>query len=153
MKTLRLFLLGMILTASGAVSAQVSVNVNIGSPPMWGPADYMEVRYYYLPDVEAYYDIQSSVFIYYSYGRWIRRSSLPGRYRHYDLYNGYKVVMHDYRGEAPYSNFREYKQRYRKGYHEGHQRTVQESRGPGNPGHQDKPGQNNGQQKNKHKNK
>jgi hypothetical protein len=149
MKTVRLFLLGILFIVSGAVSAQVSVNINLGSPPQWGPADYMEVRYYYLPDIEAYYDVQSSVFIYYSYGNWIRRPSLPRRYRDYDLYHGYKVVMPDYRGEAPYSNFKEYKQRYHKGYRGEPQRTVGERPDHGNGGHQG----NNGHQKEKHKNK
>lgn len=147
MKPLKLFLLGMLVVAFSSVSAQVSVSINIGSPPQWGPADYMEVRYYYLPDVEAYYDVQTSVFIYYSYGSWIRRSTLPRRYRDYDLYHGYKVVMPDYRGEAPYSNFKDYKQRYRKGYNGGPQRTVGERPDHGNSGEK------HGHQKDKHKNK
>jgi hypothetical protein len=31
--------------------SQVSVNVNIGSPPLWGPSGYSNIDYYYLPDV------------------------------------------------------------------------------------------------------
>jgi hypothetical protein len=38
--------------------SQVSVNVNIGSPPLWGPSGYSNIDYYYLPDVQAYYDIR-----------------------------------------------------------------------------------------------
>jgi len=98
-----------------AVQAQVIVNLNNSSPPPWGPAGHNEVRYYYLPDVEAYYDVQSSQFIYYnSRGVWIHRSSLPARYRNYDLYSGYKVVMSDYRGNSPYLHFAEYKTKYAK---------------------------------------
>ena len=98
MKQLKTIAIGVIILLSFATKAQVSVNVNIGSPPLWGPVGYAESRYYYLPDVEAYYDVESSMFIYYGGGVWIHNAYLPGRYRNYDLYNGYKVVITDYRG-------------------------------------------------------
>src|ERR1041385_1254220 len=124
MKTLKLIIIGVVLLLSGALNAQVSVNVNIGSPPPWGPEGYSEVRYYYLPDVEAYYDVQSSMFIYYGGGTWVHRAYLPTQYRSYDLYSGYKVVMTDYRGNAPYATFKEYKVKYAKGYHGAAQKTI-----------------------------
>ena len=37
MKTLKLIALGIILLVSNSIQAQISVNVNIGSPPAWGP--------------------------------------------------------------------------------------------------------------------
>ena len=125
-------MLGIIFFISGSMKAQVSVNINIGSPPQWGPVGYTEVRYYYLPDVEAYYDIQSSVFIYYGNGVWLHEAHLPGRYRNYDLYGGYKVVMTDYRGDTPYTNFKEYKVKYKKGYRGPSQKTIGEKPGKGN---------------------
>jgi len=131
---LQLIFFGTFLLISNAGQAQVSVNVNIGSPPPWGPVGYTEVRYYYLPDVEAYYDVQTSMFIYFGGGVWVHRSYLPSRYRNYDLYGGYKVVMTDYRGDAPYNNFREYKTRYARGYHGEAQRTIGERPGRGNSG-------------------
>ena len=81
MKTLKLILLviGMLFLRSISAKAQVSVSVNIGTPPMWGPVGYTEVRYYYLPAVEAYYDVESSMFIYYNGGVWVHRTYLPGR--------------------------------------------------------------------------
>lgn len=132
MKTLKLIVIGIVVLLTGVAKAQVSVNINIGSPPQWGPVGYTEVRYYYLPDVEAYYDIQSSMFIYYGGGVWIHRSTLPEQYRAYDLYGGYKVVMTDYRGEEPYTNFHEYKRKYARGYHGGSQRTIGEKPEKGN---------------------
>jgi len=126
MKTLKLLVFGLMLTLAGSVQSQLSVNVHIGAPPAWGPAGYNDVRYYYLPDVEAYYDVQTSMFIYMSGNNWIRRSYLPSRYRNYDLYHGYKVVMNDYRGNSPYSNFREHKMKYARGYRGDEQRNVGE---------------------------
>ena len=122
MRTLRLISIGFILFFAGVSQAQVSVNVKIGSPPTWGPVGYTEVNYYYLPDVEAYYDVPASMFIYYGEGVWVHRSYLPSRYRNYDLYGGYKVVMTDYRGHAPYMHFKDHKMKYEEatmGKHKG----------------------------------
>ena len=134
MKTLKLIVIGIVLFLASTAQAQVSVNVNIGAPPMWGPVGYTDVQYYYLPDVEAYYDIPSSMFIYYDRGAWIHRSYLPARYRNYDLYRGYKVVMTDYRGKAPYTHFKEYKVKYAKGYRGQAQKNIGEKPGKGKHG-------------------
>ena len=123
MKTIKLLALVLILTFAGTVQGQLSIRLNIGNPPAWGPAGYNDVRYYYLPDVEAYYDVQTSMFIYISGNRWIRRSYLPAHYKNYDLYHGYKVVMRDYRGNAPYSQFNEHRMKYAKGYRGEEQRN------------------------------
>ena len=124
MKTLKLLVVGMLLLFAGSVEAQISVRVNLGVPPQWGPSGYSDVRYYYLPDVEAYYDVPSSMFVYYNGYSWVRRSSLPTRYRNYDLYNGYKVPMSDYRGDRPYNNFRKHKMQYARGYRGQEQHNI-----------------------------
>ena len=132
MKAFKLVLLGAALFLMSTLQAQVSVSINIGSPPAWGPVGYSDVRYYYLPDVEAYYDVQTAMFIYYGSGAWIHRTYLPSRYRHYDLYHGYKVVMHDYHGNTPYNHFKEHKMKYAKGYKGQQQKTIGEKPGRGN---------------------
>ncbi|UQD57204.1 hypothetical protein [Flavobacterium sp. K5-23] len=124
MKTLKLIALGIVLFVTGSIHAQVSVSVNIGSPPLWGPAGYAEVDYYYLPDVQSYYDIRASQFIYFGNGRWIRSRYLPRQYRNYDLYSGYKVVLTDYRGNSPYIHYKNHKTKYYKGYKGKPQRTI-----------------------------
>lgn len=125
MRTLKLIVAGIILLVStNSIQAQVSVNVNIGRPPAWGPAGYSAVEYYYLPDVQAYYDVRSTQFIYFGGGKWIRSRNLPSQYRNYDLYNGYKVVLNDYHGTRPYSNFKNHKVKYYKGYKGDPQKTI-----------------------------
>lgn len=129
MKTLKLIIAGIILFASTtATQAQVSVNVNLGNPPSWGPVGYSSVDYYYLPDIEAYYDIRATQFIYFGGGRWIRSRNLPNQYRNYNLYNGYKVVLNDYRGSRPYSNFKSHKVKYYKGYKGKPQKSIGSNR-------------------------
>ena len=132
MKALKIVVLGMILFLACTAQAQISVRFSIGTPPSWGPEGYSNVRYYYLPDVQSYYDVESSMFIYFEGSRWIRRSYLPSRYRNYDLYNGYKVVMKDYHGTTPYTKFSEHKRLYSKGFHREPQRTIGERPGRGN---------------------
>jgi hypothetical protein len=124
MKKLKLIALGIFLFVSSLIQAQVSVNVNIGTPPAWGPVGYSNVKYYYLPDVQAYYDIPASQFIYVKNGKWYRSRYLPGNYRNYNLYNGYKVVLNDYRGSYPYYNFNSHKVKYYKGYKGKPQQSI-----------------------------
>ncbi len=132
MKTIKLVILGIALFIAGSVKAQVAVTVNLGLAPMWGPVGYSSARYYYLPDVEAYYDIPSSMFIYQSGGVWVHRTYLPARYSNYDLYHGYKVVMTDYHGTRPYYQHRDYKRKYAKGYHGPAQQNIGDRPGNGN---------------------
>lgn len=124
MKKIKLVLIGLILIASCSIHAQISVNLNIGNQPEWGPSGYSDVDYYYLPDVESYYDIRASQFIFLSNGRWIRSGSLPMRYRNYNLYSGYKVVLNDFHGSRPYADYRVHKVKYYKGYRNEPQRNI-----------------------------
>ncbi|HTK21082.1 MAG TPA: hypothetical protein VL442_16280 [Mucilaginibacter sp.] len=71
----------------------LSVGVNIGAQPEWGPVGYDHVDYYYMPDIGAYYDIPAHQYIYLDNGVWIHRAYLPYRWRNYDVYHGYKVVV------------------------------------------------------------
>lgn len=52
MKSLKYLLGGLLLSAVNFLNAQVNVNINIGTPPAWGPAGYSDARYYYLPDLK-----------------------------------------------------------------------------------------------------
>ena len=96
---------------AGSADAQLSIHLgfNFETQPMWGPTGYDHVEYYYLPDIEVYYNVPQQRFYYYEGGVWIGRSSLPYRYRHYDFYNSYKVVVND---RTPYRNHRIYREKY-----------------------------------------
>lgn len=56
----------LILTCSAyTMQAQrVSVNINIGSQPAWGPVGYDYVDYYYMPDIDCYYSVNQGLFFY-----------------------------------------------------------------------------------------
>ncbi|HJS01497.1 MAG TPA: hypothetical protein VJ780_11230 [Flavobacterium sp.] len=125
MKTLKLIAAAIVVFATTTTGqAQVSVNVNIGTPPAWGPAGYSNVDYYYIPDVQSYYDIRHSQFIYYGNGKWVRSRYLPRAYRNYDLYSGYKVVLTNYHGATPYVHYKDHKSKYYKGYKGKPQKNI-----------------------------
>lgn len=91
--------------------AQVSlgVNINIGRQPVWGPVGYDYVENYYIPDIDAYYNVPRRQYTYLDGNRWVTAVSLPVRYRSYDLYKGYKVVVNE---KNPYNNAAMYRAKY-----------------------------------------
>lgn len=89
--------------------AQVNVNINIGNQPIWGPTGYDYVNYYYLPDLDIYYNVPQQQWIYFDGGRWIMTTVLPARYNSYDLYRMHKVVIND---NQPYLRNAVYKKQY-----------------------------------------
>lgn len=114
MKTKKLFFLLVTLVAFTLTSkGQVSVNVNLGSPPVWAPKAPVDVHYYYLPDIEVYYDVPERRYIYLRNGRWQRSATLPTYYRGYDLYKGRTVYLTDYRGNKPYAYYKNHKVKYK----------------------------------------
>ncbi len=123
MKTLKLIAVGIILLVSSTSQAQVSVSLNIGTAPSWAPRGYANVEYYYLPDIETYYDVRASQYIYFGGGVWTRSRYLPVQYRNYDLDHCHKVVLNDYHGHRPYTYFNHHKAKYYAGYRSEYQRN------------------------------
>lgn len=71
-----------------------------GPPPPWFYPNRLEVvRYVYFPELSIYYDLQSSMYVYFEGGVWIRRNVLPPRYRQYNLRRSRYVRVRDYRGD------------------------------------------------------
>jgi len=98
-----------VLFISKPAAAQVSVSVNVGVQPAWGPAGYDYAENYYLPEVEAYYCVPRRQFVYFDAGNWVYASSLPARCGNYDLYSGYKVVINE---RSPWMHFNNHRAQY-----------------------------------------
>jgi len=116
-------------------NAQVSVHFNVGLQPIWGPVGYDYVDYYYLPDIDAYYDVNNQVYVYFDDGRWITNRYLPPRYRDFDLYRAHKVVINE---PSPWFHHDRYRNQYN-GYRGRHDqvpiRDSHEERYWENPNH------------------
>ena len=63
------------------------------SNPAWAPPYYAGVRYYYIPDIEVYYDLSNQDFVYLDDGQWLFSNTLPAMYSNYDLYDCYAVAL------------------------------------------------------------
>jgi hypothetical protein len=121
---LALFVFTAALSALEA-NAQISVNINIGQQPAWGPVGYDHVDFYYLPDINVYYDVVRAQYVYQNGSQWIYAQNLPSRYRNFDIYNSYKVVVNEAR---PYLNNKVYAARYAKYKGQHNQQIIRDSR-------------------------
>ncbi len=99
----------LLISSITATQAQLSVSVNIGSQPKWGPVGYDRVEYYYLPEYQAYYYVPKRQFIYLRGNNWIYANSLPSSFGRINLYNTYKVVINEPR---PYMHHIDYRNKY-----------------------------------------
>ena len=110
-------LLSFFCLISTNIQAQTEVDL-----PNWAPKYIPETRYYYLPEIEIYYDIPSKMYIYYHENGWIRSENLPKKYRRYNLVEATKVSLFDI-GPNPYV----YNENHRTQYSREHNREVKRS--------------------------
>lgn len=83
----------MLLSVDGCVvTAPLPQTVHYTNPA-WAPEYYPGVRYYYLPDIEVYYDLSNQNFVYLNNGFWTTSPSLPAMYGSYNLYGAYVVGL------------------------------------------------------------
>jgi len=139
----------MFIMNSADAQISISFGFNIDRQPMWGPTGYDHVEYYYLPDIEVYYYVPEQRFYYYERGVWMSGSSLPYRYRNYDFYNSYKVVVNE---RTPYRNHLIYREKYStfRGHHD--QQSIRDSRDARYYSNKNHPEHNNWMKQQKHDN-
>lgn len=112
-----LFLTTLILQDSQAQSKSAN---NISNQPVWGPIGYELARFYYLPEIDMYYDVQQRNYIYQENKQWVYINHLPNRFRNYDLFKGYKVVLNS---DNPFQKNASHISKY-KPYKNNHQQTA-----------------------------
>jgi hypothetical protein len=135
MRRLLVLILAVFFAGTADAQLRINLNFNIDRQPVWGPTGYDHVEYYYLPDIGVYYNVPQRRYYYNERGRWIGSSSLPSRYRGFNLYTSYKVVLNE---PAPYRNDAKYRAQYAsfKGRHD--QQPIRDARDPkyyANPNH------------------
>ncbi len=145
-------ILGCLSIKTAEAQVSVSLGLNIGSQPDWGPVGYDHADYYYMPDIDTYYDVPSHRYVYMENNVWVHRTYLPTRYANYDRYHGYKVVVnernpwerHDvyrtryatYRGRRDQVVIRDSRdERYRNHWHDNGNHYGQRERGDKGEGH------------------
>ncbi|MCF6132208.1 hypothetical protein [Flavobacterium wongokense] len=107
MKSIEKVFMMMLLFTCFFSSAQASSDSQTSSP-----AKKTEIRYYYFPNLEAYFDLQEKVYLYKEDGEWVEAEELPKNYGGYSLYNKVRVSIEDYDGDEPYLLLAEHKKKY-----------------------------------------
>jgi hypothetical protein len=87
-------------------------------PPVWAPEydNRDRVRYYYLPDMQCYYDVYRQQYVYSDGYNWIHSTYAPPAYSGYDMNSGYIVVL-NYGVNDPWMNHNTYVNSYPQGYY------------------------------------
>lgn len=70
------------------------------------------VRYFYFPNLEAYFDNQELVYYFKIKGEWQVAEELPTNYGGYSIYNKVKVTITDYDGDEPYLMLQTHKKQF-----------------------------------------
>ena len=94
------------LAVAPAAHAQPQVNINVGTPA-WGPPVPQGTQFYYIPEIDGYYDLYAQQYIVYRNGQWIPVGVIDG----YDPRAFHPVVL-DYRGREPWVYVGAHRDRY-----------------------------------------
>ncbi|MDJ0364395.1 hypothetical protein QMK33_04470 [Hymenobacter sp. H14-R3] len=92
--------------AAPAAHAQVSLNAQFGHPT-WGPAAPAGAQYYYVPEIDGYYDLAARNYLVQRNGRWTPIASMQG----YNPSSFHPVVV-AYRGRQPWAQYNDHHARY-----------------------------------------
>jgi hypothetical protein len=84
-------------------------------------------RYNYFPNLQAYYDNKTNLYIYKVNGNWVHNTLIPPNYKGYGLRNGFHVVIDNYSGDEPYSLLTIHKLKYPADYSTKRKRIVVEA--------------------------
>ncbi len=105
MKSLKITFFTICLLAVTIVSAQKSApTLKKQLPTVAGttdPSNNCQLRYYYYPNLEAYFDTKKNIYYYMQNGKWITAEEIPNGYKGYSLYKMCKTAVNDYDDEDP----------------------------------------------------
>lgn len=118
MKTITYFAIALVFLGTATSKAQYSTNAEVAKEleGLMNTGDLLNVRYFYYPNLQAYFDRQTSTYIYTRNGNdWIESSKLPNALRGYSVANGKRVAI-EYNGDAPYEMIKEHMELYPANY-------------------------------------
>lgn len=131
MKTITHLILGIALVSFNAIQAQEAVEIeevnvafNYKTTSENEPYKYEEVRYYYYPNLQAYFDTKVGLYLYQENGEWVESERLAPTFRGYSLKNGQYVMIKDYVGEEPYTLINDHKAKFPADYSSRPKREV-----------------------------
>jgi hypothetical protein len=117
-------LVSLFLFLNSAVAQDMQQPPPDGPPPAsvvapdWAPPydNDPQTQYYYLPDIQCYYDVWHHEFVYMDNGVWLFSPVLPAMYAWYDLMHGHTVIL-DRMVHEPWRHHELYAAHYPRYYH------------------------------------
>lgn len=120
MKTITKFIIGLLVFSFNYAQGQVELNtVDVSSN-----YKYEDVRYYYYPNLQAYFDTKVALYLYKVNGQWVESEELSPTVRGYSLKNGAYVMIKDYSGDEPYNLLEQHKKQYPANFSSRPQRPI-----------------------------
>jgi len=110
MKSLKITLIVVFLLSLTAANAQKAATTT--APKLFDPITNCHLRYYYFPNLEAYFDIKKNIYYYTQNGKWIIADEIPAGYKGYSLYNKCRVAITDYDDDNPTQFLKLHKKQY-----------------------------------------
>lgn len=74
--------------------------------------DDTDFRYYYFPNMYAYYDLENNNYIYKVNNQWKTSSELPQYYGGYSLFKNTRIPIQNYKGDTPQEKLKEHKKKF-----------------------------------------
>lgn len=71
------------------------------SAPLVDPVTQCALRYYYYPNLQAYFDTNSKKFFFKENGKWVTADLIPEGYGGYSVYRMLSVMIKDYDDDNP----------------------------------------------------
>lgn len=82
------------------------------SAPLVDPVTQCALRYYYYPNMQAYFDTKIRKFIFRENGKWVTADIIPEGYGGYSVYKMLSVMIKDYDDENPTQFLNAHKKQY-----------------------------------------
>ena len=121
MKTITYFAVALMLFSANISKAQDQYTTNAETAleldGIMNTNELLNVRYFYYPNLQAYFDRQTSTYLYTRNGEdWIESSKLPTALRGYGISNNKRVPLTNYEGDEPYALVKEHMKQFPANY-------------------------------------
>jgi len=118
MKTIYLLIALAALVPVIEASGQASQTTDIMATTNASEESVMSVgtRYYYYPNLDAYFDSHENLYIFEQQGQWVKSKELKSGYRGYSIMNNVRVAITDYNGDMPYSKISDHRKQFPKNF-------------------------------------
>lgn len=109
MKTITFLTMGMLIFSSQYTVAQIKLDASNDQLQAVAVNSLVEMRYYYYPNLETYFDTQKGLYLSCEKGKWVSSEFLNLNNRGYSLKNGNFKMLQGYAGDEPYTLIKEHK--------------------------------------------